>query len=385
MDQTVLETLQTSFPSILHSVVQQDRQSPTFEILDWNVRHLSSQGIRSPDGLFLYSGSGRDANGTRPWSVVLKLIENQDRWNEPVDSLWYWKREALFLESGIVSELPGPIAAPRYYGIEEGPEGVRIWMEFVTDTSPARWTQAEFVHAAYELGRFNAAYLTGSAQPDFPWMVKKHAAGWVSAIPPQDAWENPFVREAFSADLRERIHRLWDERELYYDWLSRMPQVFSHFDYQRRNLMMRTADDGSRQVVALDWALCGHGPVGGDLGMLIGMSANLGELEPASLPDVGRAAEDAYWEGLNAAGWQGNREWVHLTYLSWMALFAGVTAPALTAIWTNESRRDALKRQLGVTPAEGAARWAAIAAHALERADEARALARRIFQAPRLV
>lgn len=379
MTESVLETLKSSVPSALTGVVRQDQRSPEFTLLDWDVRHLSTQGITSPDGLFIFSGTGRDENGTRPWSVVLKLIENQDHWNEPVDSLWYWKREALFLESGIVQELPGPVTAPRYYGIEEEPEGVRIWMELITDESPARWTQAEFVHTAYELGRFNAAYLTGTAQPDFPWMVRNHAAGWVHAFPPQDAWENPFVREAFSADLRERILRLWDERQLYYDWLSRVPQIFSHFDYQRRNLMMRTADNGSRQVVALDWALCGCGPVGGDLGMLIGMSANLGELEPASLPDVGRAAEEAYWEGLNAAGRRGDRERVHLTYLSWMALFAGVTAPALTAIWTNENRRDALKRQLGFTPEEGAAHWAAIAAYALDLADEARRLSYRII------
>jgi hypothetical protein len=365
-------------PAALADVVRRALGTERGVLQDWRVEQLSERGVRNPDGLRLFSGQMRDGQRPRSWSVVAKILHNEDAEGLPQDHLWYWKREVLAFESTLLSDLPPGIAAPRCYRIEPHDDDVWIWMEHIADAAPRVWASTEYVRAADSAGRFAGAYLTGRDLPDERWLVRDHARGWAGDADPDQAWTNTFVRRSFPAPLRRHLTRLWEQRERWFGWLQQLPQTFAHGDYHRRNLMIPPASGRVNGVTAIDWAFCGIAPVGGDLGMLLGMGAVLRDIDPAALRDLEPSVWDAYLGGLRDAGWTGDGALARLGYASWLVVYAAMTAPWLTAFWTDESRRAECERQFG-PPAQAASHWAAVAEFALDRADEARALARRLL------
>jgi hypothetical protein len=377
MSEVIDELLPIVDSSFLTAIVRQDQKSPNFELLDWNVKRLSDKGIANPDGLFCFSGTGLDERGIRDWWVVLKRTQDNPDDQTPIDSFWYGKREILAIEAGLLRDLPGPVATPRCYNVIHHVPYIDIWMEYIHESVPT-WSIDDYTFAAYELGRFNAAYLTGKPMPDFPWLARETARVWSSTFPVADAWDNPYVQRAFPPPLQQRVLQLWNEREQFWGWLRDLPQTFSHFDYHRRNLIIRQKAVDEKQVVAFDWAICGNGPIGGDLAMLVGMSANLLEIDLKTLPELETAVFDAYCRGLNEAGWTGDRQLPRLGYTASMAMFCGSTVPVLTAIWTDKnlppSPFDAL-----MSRDEMATHWAGLCEFTLESAHEARQLAQQLF------
>lgn len=373
MSQVATELLHSLNPALLTDIVRQDQRSPTFDLLDWSVAPLSDQGIINPDGLFRFSGQGRDDAGTRPWSVVLKILKASDQPQGPT-SLWYWKREALLAHSDLPSTLSGPLVAPRFYDVSEKADGVWVWMEFITDTVGEPWRLEEYAFAAGQIGRFNAAYATGAQLPDAPWLCRNHAREWTEGLNPQDTWENPYVQRHFSANMQMHIMQLWAERERFYAALDRALQIFSHFDCQRRNLIIRHRTDGRQELVAVDWGLCGVNALGGDLMALIGSSAALYEWEPAHLEELETVVFDAYLTGLRAGGWRGDADWVRLAYSAWLGLHWGMAMPAATAFWCTDAMAPRALQQFGRSLDELAAGWATLCEFSLARADEARQL-----------
>src|SRR5258705_9068092 len=122
MPEDMLETLRAIDPAILVDVVRQDQRSSTFEILDWTVKRLSDKGIINPDGLFLFSGQGHDERGVRAWSVVLKSLKGSK--DDPdIGHIFYWKRELLLIQSGLMANLPNPVVVPRFYAATEREDG----------------------------------------------------------------------------------------------------------------------------------------------------------------------------------------------------------------------------------------------------------------------
>jgi len=107
MIENLAARLQAVDPALLADVVRQDQRSQAFEIADWAVGRLSNNGANSPDGLWLFSGSGGVGGAARPWSVVLKIIERPQQEQAP-EALGYWKREVLLVQSGMLERLPGP-------------------------------------------------------------------------------------------------------------------------------------------------------------------------------------------------------------------------------------------------------------------------------------
>lgn len=373
MSQASVDRLPAFDPAALTAAVRQDQRSPTFELLDWSVRRLSDQGIINPDGLLCVSGHGRDGDGVKPWSLVVKTLKDPGAAQAPAH-LWYWQREALAAESGILAALPGPIAAPRLYGVTRRENDAWIWMEHITDAAARRWSLEDYAFAARQIGRDSAAYALGMPLPTWPWLCRGHARAWAEGLPPHDAWQNPFVQRHFAPHLQARVLQLWAERAGFYAILDRLPQIFCHFDYQRRNLLRRARADGRPELVAVDWALCGIGPLGGELFSLVGSSALLLEWEPARLGELDDAAFAAYIAGLEEAGWQGSVDLVRLGYTAWMALWCGLALPAATAFWCIPERAARALQQFGHTQEEAAAAWATLCAYSLERADEARRL-----------
>jgi hypothetical protein len=376
MPEDMLGTLQSIDPMLLAGVVRQDQLSTAFEITEWTVKRLSDKGMINPNGLFLFSGEGYDERGTRSWSVVLKYLKDPGE-EQNAEDVHYWKRETLLIQTGLLASLPHSIARPRFYGTTEREGSVWVWMEHIVQSKP-HWTIDQYVFAARQIGRFNAACLTLNPMPDYPWLCKGHLRKWLEHETRVNAfWESPFANQTFS-HLRERWAKLWGERERFLNTLDRLPQVFSHFDLHRYNLMIRQQESNQEEVVALDWAICGYGALGGDAYALIIATTTLFEVEPAALPELEAAVFPAYLEGLQDAGWQGNPELARLGYTAWTALWQAAAAPVLVALWNSDSRHHHALQLAGRSPEAFAAGYVMIYEFALDRADEARQLMDRL-------
>jgi hypothetical protein len=374
MAQGMLPALRSLDPHVLTEVVRRDQQEPDLEVTDWTVRPLSNKGIINPDGLFLFSGEARVGEATRPWSVVLKRLKKPER-EQQSHEIWYWKREVSAAQSGLLGALPGPVVAPRCYGTREFKDSAWLWMEHIHDARGGPWTLDDFAFAAKQLGQFNGAYLTNTLLPSEPWFCQSLARQWVEPWnPDQVDWANPYISRYVSPRLRTQAAQLWAERERFYRVLDRLPRVFSHFDYQRRNLFIRQNATGQEEVVATDWAWCGTGPVGGDLYALVGSSCIVFEWESARMRELEEGVVEPYVAGLRDAGWDGNPDLVRLGYTAWIALHCGVVAPAWIGYWCIEEHEEAAATSFERSLDEVASSWATICAFALSRADEARKL-----------
>jgi hypothetical protein len=373
MASDTLSALQALDIAVLTDVVRQDQQEPSLEVIDWTVAPLSTKGLMNPEGLFLFSGQARAGETAKPWSVVLKILRKPEQEQEPHE-MWYWKRELSAIQSGLLARLPGPVVAPRFYGATEYEDSAWIWMEHIHDATGGLWTLDHYAFAARQLGRFNGTYVTGMLLPFEPWLCRRFARQLSEFLNPEHAWENPFVRRYFSPDLRTQVMQLWTERERFYNALDRLPQVFSHFDYMRRNLFIRHKADGQQEVVAIDWAWCGIGPVGGDLYSLVGTNCALFEWNPSHVLELEEAVFEPYLAGLRDMGWDGDPELVRLGYAAWIALHCGVATPGLTAFCCTEERLAAVFGLFGRSLDEAASGWAEMCEFSLSRDDEARKL-----------
>ncbi len=329
--------------AILTDVVRQDQRCPSIEITNWSVRQLSNQGIISPEGLWLFSGSAQAKDSIHEWSVVLKIL-NRPTEEPPQDDLWYWKREILLAQSGLLEQMPGPLRAPRMYRTDEYPESAWLWMEHIIDRQPGSWTLNQYVFAAYELGRWNGACYFEMPLLNEPWLARGHYISWISWMDVDRAWQFPLNLAHVSAELKRRYDQLWEERELFYNVLEHLPQVFSHFDCQRRNIFICNDQNGQNQLTVVDWAQCGIGPLGAELNSLVSCNGYMLEYPPIDLPNLEEAIFPAYLQGLQYAGWKGDADFVRLAYLAWQSVYFGLIIPGYTAFWcASENREFALQ------------------------------------------
>jgi hypothetical protein len=377
MGDEILGKLHAIDPAVLADVIRQDLRNPSFEITRWSITHFSDKGVINPDGLWLFSGEGHDGGNSQPWSVVLKILERSEQEVTPND-LWYWKRELLWAQSHLIEHLPGPVKCPRFYRAEETPDGAWLWQEHVENQRPDPWSLDDYAFAAHQLGLWNGAYVRGTPLPDKPWFTRRHYLSWYTQANPAQDFQFLLNQKYIYGDTRSRYDLLWSDRELFYRVLETLPQTFSHFDSQRRNLFIRKGSDQQDELVLVDWAVCGLGPLGAELFALIGMSAALFEWSPSDLAELDQAAFGSYLHGLGEAGWSGDTDMIRLAYTAWMAVYFGVVFPNIAALWcTPEARMHALQA-FGVTEEEAFLQWLPLFHYSLDCADEARSLMKKL-------
>jgi len=373
MNETLLARLQAVDPTILTGVVRQDQRSASMEIVEWSVRRLSDKGIANPDGLWLVSGRGQVDGDTRSWSVVVKIIRRPDSEVAPTD-LSYWKREFLVAQSGLLADLPGPVLAPRFYLVNETEDSIWLWMEHLQSASNHEWTIDDYAFASRQLGRWNGCYLAGTPTPDYPWLAVDHCQSWIGQGDPAEAWKDPRVAMNFSDTDRSRHMEFSADRESFIDILKRLPQVFSHFDYQRRNLFLHEVNGAFKTVYAIDWAICGHGAIGSDLCALILTSIIVFELPFVFFNELEAAVNQAYLDGLRDAGWQGPAELARLGYLAYSSLWFTLIFPRGVAWWSADEQQAFAMQQFGLAGDELMKAYAIMFPALLDRVDEARNL-----------
>ena len=357
---------------------------PAAEIVDWEYRPLlggtAGAAGEASSALYRVAGTATDHGELHSWSVILKTLAPVAGADDPSD-LYYWKREVLAYQSGLLADLPGGLVAPRCFGVvEHSGGGAWLWLEEIMDHCGPRWPFTCYAHGAHSLGRFNGAYLTDHVLPAAPWL----SMNWVGTQVAQTGramaqlpgvLDHPLVRRAYAAEIASRVERLWAQRAVLLAALNRFPQTFCHLDAFRRNLFVRSDARGQHETVAIDWAFAGTGALGEDLVSFVLSPVIFFEIEPAHLPALEELALTHYTDGLHAAGWAADVGMVRLGYTSAAALRFGLGfLSVILGVVLDERQHPAVEQAIGHPMDEIMERVAVVVDRVLNHADEALAL-----------
>lgn len=384
MAEDMLLEMQQLDPRIVANVAGRSLNIADFKLADWSVEPLRHEAVlETTGGLFRFRGHGWDGAQLRAWSAVLKLVNQPAEECLSPQDFCYWRRELLAYQSGLLAALPEAIHAPRCFGILEQPPGAWLWLEDIEEAAGQDWGLDQYQVAARRLGQLAGAYLTGAPVPQAPWLCPSlfrefyADSGWWSKFTDpasaNNAWQRPLVQAVYPEPLRARVLRLWAEK---WSWIAaneRLPQVFCHNDAHRRNLMLR-----GDQLVAIDWAFCGPGRVGNDLGELVGTSLSYFAVDPAHAVDLETAVLAGYAAGLREAGWTGDLQLARLGYLISLALYWGGTLCCEIALAQPEAGRVNVEAKYGRPAAALVEGWTQLAEFSLDRTDEARFLVKQM-------
>jgi hypothetical protein len=261
------------------------------------------------------SGTARDDDGTLDWSLILKAYRHpadpDPGYDDPTD-YDYWQREPLFFESSLATDLPAGLRSVASYGVDRRSAGeVWLWLEKLADDHPGGWPSAGFELAARHLGQFGGAYAAGRPLPSASWLASTTSVQVQYSIarpsirePVLRALESPpagrpgarvpFGRERDRVALRETFLR----QDALLETLERVPPTLCHNDTMAANLFARATPDGGSETVAIDWALVGIGPLGGDIAQLVAGSACFFRAPVDDLDQLDRRTFDAYLDGI---------------------------------------------------------------------------------------
>lgn len=164
--------------------------------------------------------------------------------SDPTGPGW-WRREADVALGKIVEGTPGLRSVP-IIDVQEDEEGITLISPYLPGERPG----GLFVAAA--LGRFADAQL-----PEQRWLARQQLRSRLALVARRGGW--PTLARTSVADVAEH---LWSRRGAYLDRLDALPHVAHHGDPVPGNMHGRSGPD----VLALDWATLGIGPVGSDLG-----------------------------------------------------------------------------------------------------------------------
>jgi len=280
--------------------------------------------------------------------LVLKVLhadpDGHPRWpaaHNP-DHPYYWRREALAYESGLLERLSGGLRAPHLRGcFDREDSSVAVWLEQVEDPPAREWTLDRYGLAARHLGRAQGSPAAGL--PDDPWLSRR----WLRAYLDLRAHE-------IETHLEPATRPVWEARDALLARLEAGPQTLCHLDFHPGNLF-----GGESETVVVDWAYCGLGALGEDAGNLVPDTL----LDGFVAADRGAELEQVVWEGYLAgladAGWSGDERSVR---------YAFAAGAGLKYVWIRARLAS------GVEP-ETATRWRHVLPLLDELAEEALRLA----------
>jgi hypothetical protein len=325
-------------------------------------------------------GIWRVRHGDR--SVVLKLVAHEDgghpQWlaGEDVAHWYYWRREVLAYDTGLLASLPRGLRAPRCHAVIPRDDGsITLWLEDLGDASASAWGIDRYALAARQLGRTQGRYLVDVPLPAHDWLSR----GWLRsylALRDGDAellddatvWRTPQVAAWFPHPPTEEAKAMRRDQGRLLDVLDRMPRTLCHLDLHPANLFA----DPAGATVAIDWSFVGLGAIGEDVGNLVPDAVLDFHVAPERIDELYDAVADGYEAGLRDAGWVGSRDEVRLAMCATIATKYAWILPAL--LRAASERRERLNRR----PIDEALRWWVPTIRFLHRrADEARALTAR--------
>jgi Phosphotransferase enzyme family len=338
----------------------------------WRSEALDQAGGASATvGLFRVSGDG--------WSVVLKLVgldhEGHPDWRagEQPEHWYYWRREALAYESGLLASFTGGLRAPTCYLIAERTDGsVALWLEDLGAATPATsWPLARYRLAARHLGQAQGQFAVDRPLPDLAWLSRGWLRDYLSQrdsdtalLEDPVAWATPLARRLLPRELATPLLAMRRDRESFLEALERMPHTVCHLDLHPANLFGR--DD---ETVLIDWSFVGVGSLGEDPGNLVPDAVLDFHVPPEEVADLYDLVLLGYLEGLRDAGWAGPEAAVDLAMRATIAAKYPWIAPAMLRAALDQ--RSTLNRR----PIEESFWWwARVVPFLLTCADEGRRL-----------
>jgi aminoglycoside/choline kinase family phosphotransferase len=254
------------------------------------------------------AGIWRVHAGTR--TAVLKLLAPDDgahphwRAGHALDHWYYWRREALAYESGLLRQLGGGLRAPACHLVRERDDGrIALWLEDVDTRAAVDWPLDEYAVAARRLGHAQGAFVRAGV-PDDAWLSRhwlrrylEQRADVLAEIGDDDIWRAPRVAAVFDVDTVARARALHDQLADNLDALDREPRTLCHFDLHPKNLF----DDGATTTV-IDWAFVGVGTIADDPATLIGDAVFDFHVVPDDVDALHALVVDGYTRGLHDAG-----------------------------------------------------------------------------------
>jgi hypothetical protein len=245
---------------------------------------------------------------------VLKLCHHSDaghqHWLSGADPAhwYYWRREPLAYESGLVASFSGGLRGPHCYVAAEGPgEQVRLWLEDVGARPAPGWPLERYGVAARHLGRAQGAFLVDRPLPDEPWLSRDWLRAYLSQrrenvelLDDPAAWAVPLVARFLPPDLARPLRQLWDDQPRLLEVLDTLPRTLCHLDLHPKNLF-----DVGGQTVLIDWSFTGLGAIGEDSGNLVWDSVHDFHVRPEDVERLWELVAGGYAAGLADAGWDG--------------------------------------------------------------------------------
>lgn len=198
--------------------------------------------VRLPGGLGSSAGVWRSGD-----TIVKRLVRPDGTDSAACDpgAPPYWRREADVALSGVLEQAPG-LRSPELVGLDEDDEGITLFHRRVEDDRP------NGLFVARSLGRFAGAVLA-----DRPWLCRDLLRFRLDRTAFRGGWQ--VLGRTAVADVADH---LWQRRGTHLAALDALPLVPAHGDPVPGNLRGIAGQD----LVAIDWATLGVGPVGADLG-----------------------------------------------------------------------------------------------------------------------
>jgi ketosteroid isomerase-like protein len=373
---------------MLAPLVAQALDKPEVELLNWGYEFLNGgfghwAGVC---GIYRFSGMAHAGAELLPWTLVLKALARTSGANSSPDpaAWYYWKREVLVYQSGLLANLPRELTAPRCFGVVEQPgKEIWLWLEAIREETGRVWPLERYNIAARHLGQFNGAYLAGRPQPAQPWLTQGRWHDWESMAEPYfndlHTWcQHPSAQRMLPEASIQGMLALWAKRNQLLHTLAQLPRCFCHRDAFRRNLMARQSANGDPQTVAIDWAFAGSGAVGEEVATLVRGSLIFLEVPITQVQALDATIFAGYLAGLHAAGWQADPKLVRLGYTISMALMGMEHVCLDLQGMHSDMSLDVVERIFGHSIDKIEAQHAGFFRFTLDRADEAEGLLRGI-------
>lgn len=281
-------------------------------------------------GLFRLHGTATVDRSFVPWSLIVKITK-PDADRAAGTHYNYWKREAFAYRSDLRGILPEGIAVPDCYAVEEKPDGrLWLWLQEIPGNTDSVWSDDEYGYAAWQIGRFHAAYLNGLPIPEEDWLCRSWLRSWVAECSKYTVnvrkadWHHGSADERRIRSVLDRYEDLLLHMPHLIDGVERLPRVLAHQDIWRKNMYIRQEPNRDMRLVLIDWQFASVSGVGEELGRFYGLTMSKRYIRPERYAEYDRLLFGQYTDGLTGSGWGGDVR---------LARYGFCTAVAARSIW----------------------------------------------------
>jgi hypothetical protein len=294
------------------------------------------------------------------WSLVLKLLRpgpgGHANWQagDTEDHWYYWRREALAYESGLLESFGGQLRPPECQLVAERSDGnIALWLEDLGGLPGVEWAPDHYSLAARHLGQAQGEFAAGRPLPPHRWLSREwlrtyltQRDGDLALVGDPEAWRRPPVAAWFPAPPVDELRAMRAGQDEFLAALDAMPRTICHFDLHPANLF-----SAGGETALIDWSFIGIGAVGVDAATLVGDAVLDFHVAPEDVDALFEHVLDGYVEGLRDAGWRGSGEQVRLGMTATTAARYAWIAPAI--LRAAEQEKEMLNRR----PVDETLRW----------------------------